>query len=401
MRDSGPAPWARKALSASAAVIAYTYVGFPAIVHWRARAFGRPTLVDAPSALPSVSVVIAAHNEAASIVGKVGSILDSNYPQELIEIVVASDGSTDQTVQAVNSIASAVVRCLDLPRVGKAAALQAGIDATSNDILVFTDANSIFTPDSVSRLMAPFADPDVGGVAGDQRYGLGREGEGGSARGERQYWDLDRMLKVAESAAGNVVSATGAIYAIRRPLCPQVPEGVTDDFAISTAVICAGSRLVFEPEAAAYEEVALDRRAEFARKVRIMTRGLRGVWLRRELLDPRQHGFYAIQLLTHKVLRRLMVLPLGILYVSSLKAAPTSQAIRLLALGQTAFYGAGLLGVITERTRLGRARVLALPAYFCMVNAAAAVAVVNLISGRRIDRWRTDRGSPGAPEAPR
>src|SRR5699024_400548 len=135
--------------------------------------------------------------------------------------------------------------------------------------------------------------------------------------GERSYWDLDRALKRAESAGGSVISATGALYAVRRPLVDPVPPGVTDDFTTSTGVIERGARLVFAPDAVVWEPVAASARDEMARKVRVMTRGLQAVAHRRRLLDPREHGFYAYQLLHHKLLRRLMGLPLLVLAVSA------------------------------------------------------------------------------------
>src|SRR5919107_1350345 len=137
------------------------------------------------------------------------------------------------------------------------------------------------------------------------------------------------MLKTAESLGGNVISATGAIYAVRRELFAPVPSGVTDDFATSTAVIAQGRRLVFAPAATAFEPVGRSGGLEFERKVRVMTRGLNAVVARRELLDPRRHGFYALQLLSHKVLRRVMALPLAVLAVSAGVLARRSAPFRV------------------------------------------------------------------------
>jgi cellulose synthase/poly-beta-1,6-N-acetylglucosamine synthase-like glycosyltransferase len=379
----------------SAAVIAYTYVGFPLVLFARARLAPRPVQVDGSVELPTVSVLIAAHDEAAIIGEKVRSVLASSYPHHSIEVVVASDGSTDGTEDIIAAIEDPRVRCLVLDRVGKAAALDEAIAAATGDIVVFTDANSMFGEDTLERLVAPFADHTVGGVAGDQRY-LRADDGGERDVGERRYWDLDRTMKEAESIAGNVISATGALYAVRRELCPPVPVGVTDDFAISTSVIESGHRLVFERSAAVWEPVAEGRNAEFARKVRIMTRGLRGVWLRRALLDPRRFGFYSIQLFTHKVLRRLMVIPLALLGASSVALARRSNSYAVVAAAQVSLYGLGALGLVLEGRNIGRSKVLALPAYFCMVNAAAVVALFNLLRGRRIERWEPSRSErPG------
>jgi cellulose synthase/poly-beta-1,6-N-acetylglucosamine synthase-like glycosyltransferase len=372
------------------AVIAYTYAGFPMLVLARAAVRPRPYVTG--DVRPPISVLIAAHNEAAAMGPKLESVLAAAYRDGHREVIVASDGSDDGTEEVVRRFEGRGVRLLALPRVGKAAALNEAIAAATGEVLVFTDANSALEPDALIALVRPFADPSVGGVAGDQRYRK-RGDEAAVAGGERSYWGFDRLLKVAESRAGNAISATGALYAVRRDLVGEVPEGVTDDFATSTGVIAAGSRLVFVPEAVAWEPVASSGELEFGRKVRVMTRGLRAVVVRRELLDARRHGFYAVQLVSHKVLRRLMVVPLAVLAVSSPALWRRGRLYRLATVGQALFYGAGALGLLSGSStrRRGGGRLLALPAFFCLVNAAAVKACWNLVTGRRIDRWEPQR----------
>jgi len=217
------------------------------------------------------------------------------------------------------------------------------------------------------------------------------------AAGEQRYWNLDRMLKTAESRAGNVISATGAIYAVRRSLFRPVPDGVTDDFFTSTGVIAQGYRLVFAPSAVAFEPVARSAELEFGRKVRVITRGLRGVLLRRELLYPRSHGFYAVQLLGHKVLRRLMVFPLTVAAATSPLLWRRGRIYRVATVLQAAVYGLGSVGILLARTPVGRRKVFVLPAFFCFVNAAALKATWNVVRGRRIDLWEPQRQETGRP----
>jgi cellulose synthase/poly-beta-1,6-N-acetylglucosamine synthase-like glycosyltransferase len=372
------------------AVLAYTYAGFPLLV--LARAAVRPRPYRTGDVRPPVSVLIAAHNEATAIGPKLESVLAAAYPGGRREVIVASDGSDDGTEEVVRRYEDRGVRLVALPRVGKAAALNRAIAVATGEVLVFTDANSALEPDAVTALVRPFADPTVGGVAGDQRYRR-RGDEAAVTGGERRYWDFDRLLKVAESRAGNAISATGALYAVRRELVGEVPEGVTDDFATSTGVIAAGARLVFAPDAVAWEPVAASGEVEFGRKVRVMTRGLRGVLVRRELLDVRRHGFYAVQLASHKVLRRLMVVPLAVLAVASPALWRRGRLYRLATVGQVLFYGAGAAGLLAGSSgrRRGRGRLLAIPAFFCLVNAASVKACWNLVTGRRIDRWEPQR----------
>ena len=381
----------------SLGVIAYTYLLFPIVVLLRAAMRPRPH--GAADVTPSVTMVIAARNEAAGIGAKLANLLSLDYPADRLEVVVASDGSDDGTDAVVGAYADRGVRLVSLPRVGKAPALDAAVAEATGDVLVFSDANSIHAPDALRALVRPFADPLVGGVAGDQRY-LGSEGGDGIASGERRYWDLERRLKAAESLGGNVISATGAIYAIRRSLFRSIPAGVTDDFFTSTGVIAQGYRLVFAPGAVAYEPVSQTAEIELGRKVRVMTRGLRGVLLRRELLDPRRHGFYAFQLLTHKVLRRTMAFPLFALAVTSPLLWRRGALYRAATVAQTAFYALGAAGILLAARPLGRRRALALPAFFTLVNFASMRAVWILLRGRNIDRWEPKRPEPAADGAP-
>jgi GT2 family glycosyltransferase len=370
------------------ALVAYTYAGFPLIVLLRGRLRPRPHR-SAPIT-PAVSIVIAARNEAPVIAGKLEGLVALDYPPERLEIVVASDGSDDGTVAAARACADPRVRVLDLPRVGKARALDAAVAVATGEILVFTDANSMFAPGALRALVAPFADGEVGGVAGDQRYTPAAR-EDAVARGERGYWSFDRALKAAESRAANVISATGAIYAVRRSLYRAPPEGVTDDFAISTAVICAGRRLVFAPQAVAYEPVGASAEIELARKVRVMTRGLNAVVARRELLDPRRHGFYAVQLLSHKVLRRLMAVPLVVMAATSARLRRRSALYAGVAAAEGAVAALGATGLLLGGRPIARRRAVALPTYFCLVNLASLRATMNVVRRRPIDRWEPRR----------
>ena len=379
----------------SCALVLYTYVLFPIVVFLRGLIVRRP--YRSAEITPRVSMIVAAYNEAASIESKLANVLELDYPRDELEVIIASDGSNDGTNDIVREYASRGIRLLELPRQGKAAALNAAVEAATGEILVFSDANSLYAPDAIRALARPFADPEVGGVAGNQVYLPDGETtlKGG---GEQGYWSFDRKLKTSQSAAGNTISATGAIYAIRRSLFQGVPVGVTDDFATSTSVIAQGKRLVFAPDAIAYEPVADSGSAEFRRKVRVITRGLRAVLLRRELLNPFNYGFYALQLFSHKVLRRLVVFPLLVLAIVSPTLWKRGLLYRGAALAQGAFYSAGLLGFLFEKRPLGRLKPLSFPFFFCMVNAASFMAALNILRGRRIDFWEPQRAQP--KEAP-
>lgn len=375
------------------ATIVYTYFVFPMLIGARAMLFPKP--ITSRPITPSVSVIVIAHNEEQSIGEKIENMLALDYPEHDLQIIVGSDGSTDRTCEIARNYSNRGVQFLDLPRAGKAHALNAAVAAATGDILVFSDANSMFARDAIRQLVIPFGDDRVGGVAGDQRYR--KQSDGGSTEdGERAYWNLDRLMKRWESQAGHVISATGAIYAIRRDLFQPVPDGVTDDFITSTRIILQGRRLVFAEEAAAYEPVASSRGVEFGRKVRVMTRGLRGVMMVRALLNPFQFGFYSLQLFSHKVLRRLMVVPLILLFFLSGLLATQSTTYSIAFAVQVLFYFSAVIGLAVRPLIRGPLKIIVIPAYFCMVNAAALVALLNTLRGHRIDRWEPKRNVDAA-----
>ena len=372
-------------------LIIYTYLLFPVLILVRGLVWPRPYKSEETTPLPSVSVIIAAYNEEKSIGEKLENILSLDYPRDRLEVVIASDGSTDGTDAVIRNYEGQGIKLLSLPRQGKAAALNAAVTASSGEILVFSDANSMYKADALRNIVKPFADSKIGGVAGNQSY-LKKKGTSSISVGERSYWSFDRILKESESKAGSTISATGAIYAIRRSLFEPVVEGVTDDFYTSTGVIARGFRLVFASDAIAYEHAAGTSKIEFGRKVRVITRGLRAIFIaRNELLNPFRYGFYAIQLFSHKVLRRIIVFPLLFLFFITPFLWTTSLFYQLIMLGQLAFYSLGALGLVLDGTRLGRLKVFTIPFYFCLVNAAVVIATINIFQGRQIKRWEPQR----------
>jgi glycosyltransferase involved in cell wall biosynthesis len=378
----------------SLGLVLYTYVGFPLVVLLRGLVRQRP--VTKADITPSVSMIIAVYNEAASIGAKLDNALSLDYPPEQLEIIVASDGSNDRTDEIVAGYADPRITFLDLPRMGKIPALNIAAAHAAGEILVFSDATSIFAIDALRALVRPFADPDVGAVGGVQYYGNGG-GAGAATIGERLYWSFDGLLKRMQSQAGNMIAAGGAIYTIRRELYQPVPPGVGDDFVISTRAIAQGYRLVCEPAAVSSETIASSDRAEFRRKVRVIDQGLRGLWAVRELFNPLRYGFYAVQIFSHKLLRWSVPWQLLVLLGVSPGLWRAGRLYRLAALGQLALYGSALGALLLRRTPLAQRRafkLLAIPYYFCMVNVASLHAWLRLLSGRRIDMWDSaERGT--------
>src|SRR5215216_4399931 len=187
-------------------LIVYTYIGFPLVIILRGLLWGHPYKEDEQLKIsPFVSIVISAYNEAKSIGAKLDNILSMDYPRDYLKVVIASDGSTDGTDAIVQRYKEYGVKLLSLPRLGKAAALNAAVNASSGDILVFSDANSMYKADAIQELVRPFADPKVGGAAGNQVYRTATAG-GSTTDGEHAYWNFDRMLKQNQSKSGNTLA---------------------------------------------------------------------------------------------------------------------------------------------------------------------------------------------------
>lgn len=386
-------------LIAALIVILYTYVGFPLLLLLRGL-LARAPVQRAPIE-PSLSLVVVAHNEAAAISSKLENVFALDYPSAQMEVLVASDGSDDGTNELVAGFAHPALQLLECARAGKIPALNAAAAKAKGDILVFSDANSMFAPDALRSLVAPFADPSVGAVGGDQRY-VKESGGHMASVGERLYWSYDRMLKSLQSRSGSMTSATGAIHAVRRELFRPVPLGVSDDFVTSTRAIRAGKRLAFAGDAIAYETVSPSEEAEFSRKSRIMTRGLLGLWLSRDLLNPVRYGFYAVQLFSHKLLRWSVCWLQLVVLATSVSLYSDGDAFRWLVHAQLVFYACALAGMVVSRTSLARhvaLKPLGVPFYFCLANVAAMRAWMNVLRGGRLDVWDSRRQHPVGDKA--
>ncbi len=375
----------------SAAALLWVFGGFGVVVG----AWGgvRRRRVRHGSATPRVSLVVAAHNEESGIEAKIRNALDLDYPIDQLEILIASDGSTDGTNEIAARFAERGVSLLSLPRVGKVQALHEAVLESTGEVLLFSDANTLLDAKAVRRIVRNFADPEVGGVCGNQVHARERH-EDSSGDGESLYWRYDKWLKARESHTGSIVSADGAIYAIRRDLYRRPSDpAANDDFAISTQVVRDRYRLVFEAEALAFEGTPGRAGDEFGRKVRIVSKGFWSILAVRELLNPFRFGFYSVVLFTHKVLRRLTPLFLvGALAGSLIKV--TDGPIYALSVGaQAGFYTLAAVGWLLRSSRFGRSRIVAVPFFFCLANAAALVGLIDVVRGKRVAAWQPKRRS--------
>ena len=360
----------------SLAGIVYAYVGYAVLLAMLARLRRRP-LRAAPGSLgnPSVSVLIAARNEEKSLPGKLQNLAALDYPKDRLQIVIASDGSTDSTAEILLANESRLTPVLLPQSGGKAMALNAAVRQATGEILVFLDARQVLDPNAVSELVSCFADPEVGAVSGELHLETAN-GEP-SPDGLGVYWTIEKLVRKLESTTGSVVGVTGAIYAIRRELFQPIPAGtLLDDVFVPMGVARAGKRVLFHSGAIARDRLFADKGKEFGRKVRTLTGNYQLLQLAPWLLTPANPLLF--RLISHKLLRLVVPLLLVCLLLSS---ALASGILYRVALGaQLLLYGLAALGWV--QAGLKRYKPVSVAYTFVLLNLAAAVAFYNFVVGR-------------------
>jgi cellulose synthase/poly-beta-1,6-N-acetylglucosamine synthase-like glycosyltransferase len=337
--------------------------------------------------LPSVSVLIAAYNEAGCIGQRIENLLAQDYPADKIEVLIGSDASTDATDAIVQHYASRGVRLSRGQRAGKAGVLARLIGLAKNEVLVLTDANTEFEKDAIRCLVQQLRDPAVGLVCGRLRL----HSPLGAPLTENAYWKLESLLKLYESRRGCVMGANGGIYAVRKHLFPPLPVGtVVDDFVAALRVLQNGYEVRYEPEAVAHEEAAPGHSDEYRRRVRIAAGGFRALAQFRDLLSLR-HGFTAFALWSHKVMRWFVPQALVMALLANALLAPHRRFYAILLLVQCGAYLLAALGLLGLSPRkLGKLPDAA--AHFVEMNAALMVGFWRFSRGQQGQTWpRTER----------
>lgn len=369
----------------AAAVVFYTWVGYPALIALLARWRPAPPVRRA-KVEPTVSVVIAVHNEEDCIEAKLAGCLALDYPADRLEVVVASDGSDDRTDALVAGYAPGRARLVRRPRGGKAAALNAGVAEARGEILVLTDAREELDAGAVRALVCDFADPRVGAASGELHLRLPDEPEGGEGFG--LYWRYEKAIRRAESAFDSTVGVTGALWALRRELhVPLDPRTILDDVALPMEVVLAGFRVVFEPGARVYDRISDPPRREYQRKNRTLAGNYQLLALRPALLDPRRNRLF-FQLFSHKVARLVVPWCLLVLLLTSASLARGGGWIYVSALlAQLGFYAVAGCGWL--RSRYGRGPRFLDPAYsIVLLHLAAVAGLFSFLRGGYSRGWK-------------
>ncbi|TWT81146.1 Beta-monoglucosyldiacylglycerol synthase [Planctomycetes bacterium CA13] len=371
--------------------VATPFVLYPAVLCMLSRF---RSIRETGTAIPTVTLVISAFNEEAVIGEKLDNALALDYPADKFEIMVISDGSDDRTDGIVAACDDPRVRlCRQVPRLGKSAGLSRFCPEANGDILVFTDANSIFQPDVLCKLLRHFDDPTIGYSVGRQSYA--HVDQSASADSENLYWSMELLMKAWESRLSSVVGADGAIYALRKEFFEPLAAEDINDFLLPLKVVAKGYRGIFDPEAVCFEDAAPDFNGEFRRKRRIVNRSLRAVLKVPSAMNPLRVGWFAPQLLAHKVLRWFCPVFLIIMLVSSfvlaLREASGSGSVKTyttILFLQLAGYSIAALYVIPFFRSF---RIVYVAYYFLLVNVASALGLGLLLSGRAIGVWKPER----------
>lgn len=362
----------------------YAYLGYPLLLTLLAPFYPAPR--HGPAQPMDVSIVIAAHNEARHIEEKLRTVLAQDYQARSLHIILASDGSTDDTVACAHKVNDARITVLDLPRQGKAATLNAGVAISSGAILVFTDADNQWSTDTLGHLLAPLNDPQVGGCAGHMVIPV--TGKGLSV-GDSLYRHYEGWLRYVENRTGCMVSADGALLALRRELFQNVPAEVNDDFFISTCAPVAFKRIVYVPQARVIDQGVDEADKQFRRRQRVTVGGLQSLAQRRELMNPLTHGLYAIALISHKLIRRLAPILLLPLLLSNFWLWEDHGFYRLSLIAQLLGYTMAIAGLLDSQHRLPKPFRLA--AFLLVTLAGMSIGLWQFLRGQRYAQWNPEQ----------
>lgn len=365
----------------------YGYLGYPLLLALIAPLAGRyKNLPQHTSQGPSVSILVPAYNESDYITVKINSLLNQNYPTELFDIWVLNDGSADNTAEIVQNYEDPRVHLLDLPRGGKATALNQGVNASGNDIIVFSDADNEWTPDTLMRLVAPFTLEQVGAVSGRLTI---REDTRHLGLGDLIYRKFEAFVRRSETQLGSAVSADGGIFAIRRELYEPIPQDVTDDFYISTGAIVKGKDLVFQSSAVAFDDGVEKAENQLRRRIRVTVRGMTSLWRRRVLFNPLQFGLYSLCLLSHKLIRRFVPFFALFLLPTNYFIADQSGFYQLFFWLQIVAYGAALAGLADQGKNLPK--VFSMAGFLLLSTYGLGVGIVQFMAGKRFTFWSPEQ----------
>lgn len=380
----------------STAAIFYTFIGYPIFVYLVSLVF--PRRIKKSDFDSSVTILITAYNEDKDIREKLENTLAIDFPHEKLEIIVASDGSTDKTDEIVREFEDRGVRLYRQEgRAGKTVTQNNAMAISKGDIILFSDATAMYQPDVLQKILPNFADESVGCVAGKLIYvDSSRSGVG---KGAKSYWNYETFIKENESRACSLIGASGCLYAVRRSAYKPMYAEACSDFLIASILYEQDLRTVYEPEAICVEQTNRRTDKEMTMRVRVISQTFTDLWRYRKMMNPFRSGFFAVELVSHKLFRYSVPIFLILLYFSSFALAFRSEFFEFVLLVQTIFYILALVAWLLER--LGKSfRLLAIPLYFVLTNAASLIGFYKFLRGERYAKWEPIRDPKDNAEQP-
>jgi cellulose synthase/poly-beta-1,6-N-acetylglucosamine synthase-like glycosyltransferase len=339
---------------------------------------------------PNITVLITAYNEEKAIRHKLQNTLAIDYPKDKLEILVASDGSTDKTDEIVREFSGEGVKIFRQEgRVGKTITQNNAVELAKGEIILFSDATSDYQADVLRKMTPSFADEKIGCVAGKLIY-IDKE-RSGVGKGAKSYWSYETFIKESESRACSLIGASGCLYAVRKSAYKPMYAEACSDFLIATVLYEQGLRTVYEPNAICTEETNKRTDKEMQMRVRVISQTFTDLWRNLSMLNPFKSGFYAIELISHKVFRYAVPVFLFCLLISSAFLAVSSVFFTVCLILQFGFYLSALIAWLLEKS--GKSpRILAIPLYFVLTNLASLIGFYKFLRGEHYARWEPIRG---------
>jgi len=372
-------------------LVFYSYIGY-AILVWlliRLRNLFRPPYtLPATTEWPRVSIVVAAYNEERFIIPKIENTLSLDYPPDKLDIIFITDGSTDNTPVLARNYPG--IRVLHEPkRRGKVAAIHRAMQTVTTPVTIFCDANTLLNKESVYNILRHYADPAVGGVAGEKKVLTVANGQASGA-GEGIYWKYESLLKRLDAELYTVVGAAGELFSIRTELYEPVPHDVLlDDFIISLGICRKGYRIAYEPDSFASETPSTSMKEEQKRKIRISAGAFQSMIMLKDLLNVVRYPVLSFQYISHRVLRWTVcpiALPPIFILNAILAANPGSPFYRFLLAAQCLFYVAAIAGWLLSNKNI-KVKALYIPYYFFFLNLSLYLGFLRFKKGRQSVLW--------------
>jgi cellulose synthase/poly-beta-1,6-N-acetylglucosamine synthase-like glycosyltransferase len=370
-------------------MIVYVYFGYPLLL-WIISLF-----IDSKHSVndisPSVTFLITAYNEEKDLAEKLKNTLSLDYPKDKLEIIVASDGSTDKTDEIVKSFEGNGVKLLRVEgRVGKTETQNQAVKISHGDIIIFSDATTKYEQSAIKKIVRNFADDKIGVVGGRFRYYDPKQTQIGT--GSIAFWDYDNFIKAKQTKINTITGCSGCIYSVKKNLYEPLPYDIISDLVEPLKILEKGFRIVFEPEAIAYETTLERSEEEFKMRVRVISRGMNGLLYMKSLLNPFKHPYISFQLISHKILRWLVPGFAVILYGINIFLIGQGVIYDILFYLQSILYLAATIGWIVDKiSQKRKIKVFSMPLYFCVVNYAALVALFRTLMKRKDVKWETVR----------